>query len=30
MRIAAIVARNATALLDGTPLTNVVDTLNFY
>ncbi|MDK8803325.1 D-2-hydroxyacid dehydrogenase [Dermabacter hominis] len=30
MRIAAIVARNATALLDGTPLMNVVDTLNFY
>ncbi len=30
MRIAAIVARNATALLDGEPLANVVDTLNFY
>ncbi len=29
-RIATIVSRNATALLDGEPLTNVVDTLNFY
>ncbi|MCT1866673.1 D-2-hydroxyacid dehydrogenase [Dermabacter sp. p3-SID358] len=29
-RIAALVARNATALLDDEPLANVVDTLNFY
>ncbi|WP_248492294.1 NAD(P)-dependent oxidoreductase [Tsukamurella sp. PLM1] len=29
-RIARLFARNATALLDGAPLTNVVDTVEFY